>query len=74
MWWRRRGALLHKGGDSRSAWTVAKAGPVRPTQAVKGDGSTEGRGGYMLQPMIALRSHQAHVVQPGDGGPSAQAQ
>ena len=28
----------------------------------------------MLQPMIALGRYQAHVVQPGLGGPSAQAQ
>ena len=28
----------------------------------------------MLQPMVALGRHQAHVVQPGLGGPSAQAQ
>ena len=28
----------------------------------------------MLQPMVALGRYQAHVVQPGLGGPSAQAQ
>lgn len=28
----------------------------------------------MLQPVVALGRHQAYVVQPGLGGPSAQAQ
>ena len=32
VWWRWRGAFLHTGGDSRSAWTVARAGPVKPSR------------------------------------------